>query len=65
VRAVALTGLAVAALVVAIGDPGSLSGARIVAGLLMAGGLVVVRHSQPPRQLSPPAAARAALSRGV
>ena len=41
-RAVALTGLAVAALVLAIGEPSSLSGARIVAGLLTAGGLIVV-----------------------
>ena len=41
-RALTLTGLAVAALVLAAGDPGSLSGERIVAGLLIAGGLVVL-----------------------
>jgi len=42
VRALTLTGLAFAALVLAAGDPGSLSGGRIVAGLLIAGGLVVL-----------------------
>jgi hypothetical protein len=42
VRALVLTGLAAALLVLALDDPGSLSGGRIVAGLLMAGALVVV-----------------------
>ena len=40
VRALALTGLAVALLVLALGDPGSLSGGDVVAALLMAAGLV-------------------------
>lgn len=40
VRAVALTGLAVALLVLALRNPASLSGGRVVAGLLIAGGLV-------------------------
>jgi hypothetical protein len=40
VRALALTGLAVALLVLALGDPGSLSGGNVVAALLMAAGLV-------------------------
>jgi hypothetical protein len=39
-RALALTGLAAAVLVLALADPGSLSGGRIVAGLLMAGALI-------------------------
>jgi hypothetical protein len=37
VRALALTGLAAALVALALGDPGSLSGGRTVAGLLMAG----------------------------
>jgi Methylamine utilisation protein MauE len=41
-RALALTGLASALLVLALGDPGSLSGDRVVAGLSMAGALVAV-----------------------
>jgi hypothetical protein len=40
VRALALTGLAVALLVLALRDPGSITGGRLVAGLLIAGGLV-------------------------
>jgi hypothetical protein len=40
VRALALAGLATALLVLALGNPGSLSGGRVVAGLLMAAGLV-------------------------
>ena len=40
VRALALTGLAVALLVLVLGDPGSLSGGNVVAALLMAAGLV-------------------------
>ena len=40
VRALALTGLAVALLVLALGDPGSLSGGNVVAALLLAAGLV-------------------------
>jgi hypothetical protein len=40
VRALALTGLAVALLVLTLGDPGSLSGGDVVAALLMAAGLV-------------------------
>ena len=39
-RALGLTGLAVALLVLALGDPGSLTGGRVVAGVLMAGGLI-------------------------
>ena len=39
-RALALTGLAAALLVLAVGNPGSLSGGRIVAGLAMAGALI-------------------------
>jgi hypothetical protein len=39
-RALALTGLAAALLVLALGNPGSLSGGRIVAGLSMAGALI-------------------------
>ena len=42
VRALALTGLAAVLLALALGDPGSLSNGRIVAGLLMAGALVAV-----------------------
>ena len=42
VRALALTGLATALLVIALGNPGSLSGGRVVAGLLLAAGLVAV-----------------------
>jgi hypothetical protein len=42
IRALALTGLATALLVLALGDPGSLSGGRIVAGLSMAGALIAV-----------------------
>lgn len=42
VRALGLTGLAAALLALALGDPGSLSGGRVVAGLLMAGALVAV-----------------------
>lgn len=42
VRALALTGLAAALLVLALGDPGSLSGGRVVAGLMMAGGVIAV-----------------------
>ena len=40
VRALALTGLAVALLVLVLGDPGSLSGGNVVAALLLAAGLV-------------------------
>jgi hypothetical protein len=40
VRALALTGLAVALLVLALGNPGSLAGRDVVAALLMAAGLV-------------------------
>ncbi len=39
-RALALAGLAVALLALALGQPGSLSGGKIVAGLLIAAGLV-------------------------
>ena len=42
VRALALTGLAAALLVLALGNPGSLSGGRVVAGLLLAAGLVAL-----------------------
>lgn len=42
VRALTLTGLAAALLALALGDPGPLSGGRIVAGLLMAGALITV-----------------------
>lgn len=42
VRALVLTGLAAALLALALGDPGSLSGGRIVAGLLIAAALVAV-----------------------
>jgi hypothetical protein len=42
VRALVLTGLAFALYVLASGNPGSLSGGRIVAGLLMASALVTV-----------------------
>jgi hypothetical protein len=41
-RALALTGMAVALLVLALGDPGSLSGGEVVAGLLLAGGLIAI-----------------------
>jgi hypothetical protein len=41
-RALALTGLAAALLVLALGDPGSLSGGRIVAGLSLAAALIAV-----------------------
>jgi hypothetical protein len=41
-RAVVLTGLALVLLVLASGDPGSLSGRDIVAGLLIAAGVILV-----------------------
>jgi hypothetical protein len=42
IRALALTGLAVALLVLALGDPGSLSGGHVVAGLSLAAALIAV-----------------------
>jgi hypothetical protein len=42
VRAVVLSGLALALVVLASGDPGSLSGRDIVAGLLIAAGVILV-----------------------
>jgi hypothetical protein len=42
VRAVALTGLAVALLVLAVGHPGSISGGRLVAALATGAGIVAV-----------------------